>query len=84
MSASDNLSLSQHRQEYKKCGDLEKEFVNIKSEIEIMKSKNKALQEEAEIIEGSLNCYENLIRDKEEQISCLQNELKISNNLQKG
>lgn len=54
MSASDFLGLGNLQEKYQKCSELENEFVVVKSEIEIIKCKNKSLQEEAEEIEQNI------------------------------
>lgn len=43
---------------YEKCTSLECEFVQIKCEIELMKSKNLMLLDEARMYEGNIEYYD--------------------------
>jgi hypothetical protein len=61
MKVSDALDLKKEKKKYWKCDELESEFVEIKCEIEMMKSKNKMLQDEAKRREDIIEYYDKKI-----------------------
>lgn len=75
MKVSDALGFKNTNKEFWKCDELESEFVEIKCEIEMMKSKNKMLQDEAKKREEEIEVFEQLIKEKDFQIHCLKKEM---------
>lgn len=69
---SDALELKKEKKNYWKCDEMESEFVEIKCEIEMMKSKNKMLEDEAMRREDAICFYNNKIEEKEFQIHCIK------------